>query len=96
MSNFFERMEKELKKESIDCLPKLQEIIKDSCKYFAQMDLIDKSVLIELLEMAIEKIASFENENYYDEDAMDSLCDKEFIFEDLVRSCIDFCQLFID
>ena len=96
MSNFFERMEKELRKESFECLPKLQEIIKDSCKYFAQMDLIDKPVLIELLEMAIEKIASFENENYYDEDAMDCLCDKEFIFEDLVKLCIDFNKLFID
>ena len=77
-------------------MPKLKEILKDSSKFFAQTDLIDKPVLIELLEMAIEKIAILENENYYDEDAMDCLCDKEFIFEDLVKSCIDFNTLFVD
>lgn len=48
---------------------------------------LPKDVLIELLEVSIDKIDELENSCEFDErDWKDCLCDKEFIVEDLFTS----------
>lgn len=95
MSNLFKDVHKQLVQESKQCLPILKEIAIKSDNYYKQMNLISKPTLIMLLEKAVEKIAELENkEIYYEVDAMDQLCDREFVFEDLVKECIEHCELF--
>lgn len=95
MSNVFEDIAKELKEESKQCLPELKEILKDTDKFYKQLDLISKPVLIMLIEKAVEKISELENKGmYYEMDAMDQLCEREFVFEDLVKTSIEHCELF--
>lgn len=96
MSNFIQDVHQELVKESKQCLPVLKEIAIKSDNYYSQMNLISKPVLIMLLEKAIEKIAKLEDEMYYEIDAMDALCEREFVFEDLVKECIEHCELFME
>ena len=97
MSNLFEDIKKELEEESKQCLPELKEIEKDTDKYYKQLDLINKPVLMLLLEKAVEKISEIENkEMCYEMDAMDQLCEREFAFEDLVKASIEQCELFGD
>lgn len=97
MSNLFENAEKELKEQSKQCLPELKEIEKDTDKYYKQLDLISKPVLMSLLEKAVEKISEIENkEMFYEMDAMDQLCEREFAFKDLVKASIEHCELFGD
>ena len=96
MENILEDVKKELQKESRQCLPELKVIVKDTDKYYKQLDLISKSVLILLLEKAVEKISEIDNkEMYYEMDAMDQLCEREFAFEDLVKASIEHCELFV-
>lgn len=95
MSNIFEDVDRELKEESKCCLPELKSIITiGSDSFYKQFNLISKPLLELLLKKAIEKIAELENPNYYEEDAMDELCDCEFVFEDLIKECIEHCELF--
>lgn len=95
MSNIFEDVDRQLREESKCCLPELKSIITmGSDSFYKQFNLISKPVLELLLDKSIEKIAQFENPNYYEEDAMDILCDCEFVFEDLINECIDHCELF--
>jgi len=94
MSNLFEDVHNQLVHESKQCLPKLNEMIINSTKYYKRMNLISKPVLMLLLEQAVEKIAVLEDEMYYEEDAMDALCEREFVFEELVKKCIEHCELF--
>ena len=95
MSDLFEDVKRELEEQSKQCLPKLKEIVKDTDKFYKQLDLISKPVLMLLLEKAVEKISEIENkEMYYEMDAMDQLCEREFVFEDLVKESIEHCELF--
>ncbi len=94
MSNLFEDVHKQLVQESKQCLPKLNEMIVDSTKYYKRMNLISKPVLMLLLEHAIIKIAELDDEMYYEIDAMDALCEREFVFQNLVEKCIEHCELF--
>ena len=97
MSNLFENVEKELKEQSKQCLPELKEIIKDTDKYYKELDLISKPVLMLLIEKSIEKISEIENkEMYYEMDAMDQLCEREFVFNELIETSIEHCELFGD
>ena len=93
MGNLFEDVKKQLIKESKQCLPLLQKIIKNSDHYYKRMNLISKPVLMLLLEQAVEKIAVLENEMYYEIDVMDALCEREFVFEDLVKRSVEHCEL---
>lgn len=94
---FLDDIEKELKEECEKCLPQLKVIDKKSDVYYKEMSLIEKPVLILLLDKAIDKIDELQNGGEYDErDAMDMLCDKEFIFKDLIKECIECCELFVE
>ena len=67
--------------ENKDIVPKLREEFNKKAINFADMP---KDVLVELLEIAVWKIDELENGGEYDErDAMDQLCDAEFIVDDL-------------
>ena len=96
MGNLFEDTKKKLIQESKQCLPLLQKITKDSTHYYKQMNLISKPVLMLLLEHAIEKIAVLEDEMYYEIDAMDALCEREFAFENLVSESVERCELWLE
>lgn len=90
-------IEEELINESKKCLPQLKNIITNSDKYYKQMELISKPVLIMLLENAVEKIAELENKEMYDEmDVMDQFYEREFVFEDLVHLSIEYCELWVE
>ena len=96
MSNLFENIERELKTQSRQCLPELKEIVKDTDNYYKEPNLISKPVLMLLIEKAVNKIAELQNKGmYYEMDAMDQLCEREFVFEDLVKESIEHCELFI-
>ena len=87
----------QLKNESKQNLPEFEKISKDSTKYYKEMNSISKPILIELLKKTIEKIDELQNPFEYDErDALDQLCDCEFIFENLVNSCIEDCELWLN
>lgn len=61
------------------------------------MELISKEVLICLLNKAIDSIDGLQVDFEYDErDVKDLLCDKEFIFEDLITESIKDYELFVD
>ena len=95
MNNLFQNVEKELKKQSKQCLPELKEIVKDTDKYYKQLNLLSKHVLMLLIEKAVDKISEIQNKDmYYEMDAMDQLCEREFVFEDLVRISLEHCELF--
>ena len=67
--------------ENKDMVPQLREEFNEKAINFADMP---KDVLVELLEIAVWKIDELENGGEYDErDAMDQLCDAEFIVDDL-------------
>lgn len=87
----------QLKNEAKQNLPELKKISKDSTLYYKDMDLISKQILIELLKKAIEKIDRFDNPFEDDErDAMDQLCDCEFIFDDLVQEYVKDCEIWAE
>ena len=95
--NLLEEAKKELKRTSKQCLPELREIKKDSMDRYKDLESISKPTLILLLEHAIEKIDFLENGGDYNEDQRDwkdCLCDREFIFDNLVNDAIETCELF--
>ena len=78
---------------------KLKEIKKDSLERYKDLESISKPTLILLLEHAIEKIDFLENGGDYNEDQRDwkdCLCDREFIFDNLVNDAIETCELFLE
>ncbi len=93
--NIFEKANKDLKKESKQCLPELRIISENSTDFYKNLRSISKPTLILLLEMAVQKIDSMENDEEYDErDWKDCLCYEEYIFDNLVNEAIEKCQLF--
>lgn len=93
---FFDEVEEKLRNRSKKCLPQLEEIKKSYSCYYKQPELIDKAALVLLLKKAIEKLDILDNGDFEidERDAMDILCDQEFIFEDLVNEVIQDCKLF--
>lgn len=88
---------KELQKESRVLLLELRKIKEDSCKYYKSMELMSKEVLICLLDKAIDTIDSLQVDFEYNvRDVKDLLCDKEFIFEDLITESIKDYELFVE
>lgn len=64
-----------------DKVQEYKKAFSDKQMYFDDMP---KDVLVELLEIAIERIDENENGGDFDErDAMDCLCDKKFIVDEL-------------
>lgn len=64
----------------------VKEIEEDATDYYFKLNDIPRDIIEELLKIAIVKIDELQNGGEYDErDAKDSLCDMEFIFEDIVK-----------